>query len=317
VKKVLLLLGVLGCAGGPRPVRVPDLAGSAFRPQRPVMKVGPRIITEGEVYRRVLRRFGTPEILWGIATEELLSLAAAERDIRISDEEVEKLARSKYEGWLKETAGDPLTEHLRSKGLFSESALLETFRAEAASELLLSKVVVSYRSLDETALQQYYRRTYAQERVRVRRIAFPVFPGQDEKNAKKHASEVCEQLRAGRPWAEVVRPYLEPEDGSPPKAVGGEWWIGDQEDHPQRLKEIVFSLKAGEVSDPVWEEGFGYHVFKVEERIPPEPFSACVEKMREEIRSLPPEPEEVQKVLADLEERYPLAFFPAEKESSE
>lgn len=317
VTTALLLAASFGCA--PRTELVTaDMGTPWLDPDRPLICVGPRTITRGEVYRRVMRRFGTKEILSGIAGEELFRLAAEERRVAVTAEDVEAAARERLAAW-KERFADPreLAEKLQLGGL-TEADLVETFAEEARSELLVAKVVALYRPRDEKALRDYYRETYAQNRALVGRLAFPVTGGREA--ARQAAETVRRRLLAGEPWSAVVHDCVRP-DGAP-RALGGDRaWISDTADVPAALKEIVFSLAAGEVSEPVWEEEFGYHVYYVEKKIPAEPFAACLEKLAEEIRTRPPADAETRTVLADLQQRYPVtlledASVPAEEEAA-
>jgi len=303
----LAVLLLAGCASGPEPVKV-DLSKPWLDPDRPVLKVGPTVLTRAEIYERIMSRFGTREILWGIAAEELFRLAAQRYGIEISPAEVEKKARSKYKAWAEAFPDrDSMTEELRLRGL-TEEDMLKTFREEARNELLVARVVARMRRIDEEALRRYYRTTYAQNRVLVRRLAFPVRGKEEKESVLGFAEEARRRLLAGDSWDDVVRDFMTPvSKGAFPRAVGGDrWWIGDQEEHPEELKRVVFSLETGGVSEPVWEEEFGYHVFQVEEKIPSEPFEACVEKLRNELRAKEPDPEETRAAMAELESRWPV-----------
>ena len=297
---------------GPEPVKV-DLSKPWLDPERPVLKVGPTVLTRAEIYKRIMSRFGTREILWGIAAEELFRLAGRRYGVEIPAEAVEKKARAKYEAWASAFPDrDSMAEELRLRGL-TESDMLATFREEARNELLVAAVVARMRRIDEKALRRYYRTTYAQNRVLVRRLAFPVRKKEEKESVRRFAEEARRRLLAGESWEKVARDFMTPvSKGAFPRAVGGDsWWIGDQDPHPEELKRVVFSLETGGVSEPVWEEEFGYHVFQVEKKIPSEPFEACLEKMRNELREKEPDAEETRAAMAELESRWPVEIYQA------
>ncbi len=311
------LLLVVGCTARRELVTV-DLRSPWLDPDGALLRVGSRVLSRGEVYRRILGRFGSKELLRGIAEEEQVRLYAEERGLEISEEEVSAAAQKEYDTWA---AAFPDTtsaqRELKAAGL-TKADMLRSFEEDVRSELLFEKVVALFRPLDDAAVLQYYRQTYAQDRVLVRRLAFPARGVGGRGSALKLATEAQRRLAASEAWEEVARAYLQPgEAQEPPRAFGGDqWWIGENENYPSELKEAVFALEVGAVSDPLWDEEFAYHVFQVSAAIPAEPFAACVEKMRREIRSRAPTSEETRTVLAELQSRYPFEML-AEARSSE
>jgi len=192
------------------------------------------------------------------------------------------------------------------------------FEEEARHDLLVARVVALFRPQDETALRRYYEQTYAQDRALVRRLGFPGAARVEKEAALGFAQAAQRRLRGGEAWDAVAKEYLGAPEGSkkPPSAIGGdEWWIGAQDDVPADLKKTIFSLETGQVSEPVWEAEFGYHVFTVVAKIPSEPFAACIERMRQEIRTRAPDDVETRDVLAELQNRYPVAVLKQEEKT--
>ncbi len=311
-----LAIGVAALAAGCVPLERPqevvrvDLRAPWLDPDRPVLRVGPRVITRGEAYRRVVERLGSGQILSGIARDELLRMGAESMGIGVSDEEVERGAEEKFDAWCDEFAdAEAMRRELAREGLTREE-VRAAFREETSHEILVAKVVSASRVIDDEALHDYYRDTYAQARVYVRHLAFP--GGADEKETlKRRADEAVRRLRGAEAWDSVARDFLEG-SGDDAAALGGDrGWIGERAELPEDLKSILFALGAGEAGEPVWEEGFGYHVFSVTQKAAPEPYAQCREKMAGELRNEPPRPGEIQDVLAKLGEKFPVEIIGA------
>jgi len=309
MRRLAMVMAALaaGCAPLERPrevVRV-DLREPWLDPDAPVLRVGPRVITRGEAYRRVVHRFGGGQLLRGIARDELLHLGAESLGIDVSAEEIRRGAEERFEAWCGEFAdAESMRRHLAREGL-SREEVRAGFEEEARREILMAKVVAASRVIDAKALEDYYRETYAQTRVHVLHLAFPG-GGEDKDALRRRADGVVGRLRGGEAWAAVAREVLEPERGAP-AALGGDCgWIGEGADMPGDLKRVLFALGPGETGEPVWEEGFGYHVFSVAEKAPAEPYAECRDKMAAELAGEPPRAAEIQDVLAKLGEKFPV-----------
>lgn len=89
----------------------------------------------------------------------------------------------------------------------------------------------------------------------------------DEAKAKALAFEIREQLRKGGVWEELVKKYSE-DPGS--KDIGGKlrpFGVGALARLPQ-FEEVAFSLKTpGEMSEP-FQTSFGWHIVRLERKIP-------------------------------------------------
>ena len=98
-----LAIGVAALAAGCVPLERPrdavrvDLREPWLDPDAPVLRVGSRVITRGEAYRRVVERFGAGQILSGIARDELLRMGAESMGIAATEEEVRRGAEEKDE----------------------------------------------------------------------------------------------------------------------------------------------------------------------------------------------------------------------------
>jgi len=120
--------------------------------------------------------------------------------------------------------------------------------------------------VDEQTLRNYYedhKSSYGKpEERRASHILIPLEEDADEKavaEAKAKAEALIRQIKDGKSFAEVARK----ESGDPGSArEGGDLgWFGKGVMEPA-FEEAVFSLKEGEISQPV-RTGFGFHIIKV------------------------------------------------------
>lgn len=311
-----LAIGIAALAAGCVPLeRPPDVVRVDLRepwldPDRPVLRVGSRVITRGEAYRRVVERVGGGQILSGIAREELLRMGAESMGVAVSDEELARGVDERFTAWCDEFGdAESMRRHLAREGMTRED-VRAVFAEEARDEILAAKVVSASRVIDDKALEDYYRDTYAQRRVYVRHLAFP--GGAEEKDAlKRRADEVVRRLRGGEAWESVARDVMAGPDEEAAAFGGDRGWIGEHAELPEDLKGILFALDAGETGDPVWEEGFGYHVFSVTQKAASQPYAQCRDAMAAELRNEPPRPGEIEDVFAKLGEKFPVEIIGA------
>ncbi|HEX6829629.1 MAG TPA: peptidylprolyl isomerase, partial [Burkholderiales bacterium] len=104
------------------------------------------------------------------------------------------------------------------------------------------------------------------EQARARHVLIRVHPGADaaqRQAARARIEEVLAKARKGGDFAELARKYSEDSSAS----LGGDLGLFPRGRMVAPFDEAVFSLKAGQVSDVV-ETEYGYHVIKLEERIP-------------------------------------------------
>ncbi|MCK5375654.1 MAG: peptidylprolyl isomerase [Acidobacteria bacterium] len=85
-------------------------------------------------------------------------------------------------------------------------------------------------------------------------------------DSQEQAEAARERLIAGNDFVEISREVSR----APNAAAGGELGFVDQGGLPPEIDEVIFSLAAGEISDPV-QSPSGYHVFQVLEVVPAGP----------------------------------------------
>jgi len=113
---------------------------------------------------------------------------------------------------------------------------------------------------------------YTQARVRVIYISFMAAPPPQtdpeakkvltEAEAKAKAEELLKRIRAGVDFVKLVKEHSEDATSA---AKDGEFGVIRRSDKiPEEIKQVIFSLKAGEVGGPVRQPN-GFYLFRVEE----------------------------------------------------
>lgn len=116
--------------------------------------------------------------------------------------------------------------------------------------------------------------------VRARHILFNVkedAPEAEVDKVKAEAQKVLDQAKKGADFAELAKKYSK-DPGSAPK--GGDLGFFTAERMQPVFAEKAFSMKPGEISDPV-RTPYGFHIIKVEETRPEE--TSPLEKVRDQI----------------------------------
>lgn len=105
-------------------------------------------------------------------------------------------------------------------------------------------------------------------RAKVRVVYLSFGDKRSDVETEKLAADIVRQARAGVPFPDLVAKYSDDKDS---KAKGGEFPPIKPDDNtlPAAIKAAIFSLKAGQISEPIRQPA-GYWVFRMEEfAIPP------------------------------------------------
>jgi len=113
---------------------------------------------------------------------------------------------------------------------------------------------------------------YAQAKVKVIYVSFSSTPlKQTDPNAKKilteaeakaKAEDLVKQIRGGADFVQLVKAHSE--DATSAAKDGDFGAISQSDNLPEPVKTVIFTLKKGEVSDPVRQPN-GFYIFRVEE----------------------------------------------------
>ncbi|MCA8960612.1 MAG: peptidylprolyl isomerase [Planctomycetes bacterium] len=295
---VLALAGA-GCSG---------FTGSRSRSgDDPVLAVvGDRTIRRSDLERRIIERFYGKRALLGLIREALFEEEASRLGARVTQAEVDAAVAAE----LSQTS-EELDRRLAQVGL-SRQDVEHELRAELRNAILVEKVVRPQRTIGERELQRLYDRTFAVDRVAVRHIAFPFgTAGTPSEEAVRRAAHQAEatlvRLGAGDDFAEVARE----ESGHPDTARrGGDMGIVSRASPiDPKLLDVIFALEEGELSDPVREVDYGFHIFRVDRRIGTRPLDEVRDLLRRELLETPPTEAEISAVEQILRQRTSVTVY--------
>ncbi len=168
--------------------------------------------------------------------------------------------------------------------------------------------------VSESEAQEYYlahKKDYQlPERIQARHILIRVPEGagpEDEAAALKKAREIRKKLLAGADFSEMARKYSE-DPGT--KDRGGDLGLFARGQMIPEFEEAVFKLKVGEISPPI-KTRFGYHLVRVEARVPAQvqPYEKVKEQVVQDLLEAKKQ-ERLSAVLKELKKKYPVEVHP-------
>lgn len=182
--------------------------------------------------------------------EKILLQATREQEISLTlVEQKEYLAKLTRESWANGKKS-PLDE-------LDYETLLEKLVIEKYLSQQIDKIDVT----DEEVKEYYklHKREFLRpERVRVSQILLMT---------EGKAVEILEKVKSAN--GEVFREIAREESSGVEASKGGAMGLFELGQLPFEMEKVVFSLKAGEVS-PVVESTYGYHIFRLDEKLEPE-----------------------------------------------
>lgn len=223
------------------------------------------------------------------ALDELIAdrlLVAEEKNagIEVGDQEVELAV----DDVRKQNNMDAATfeRALASKGQTLGSFKDKMRRDLGAMKLIGQKVRAKIKITDEDVKVAYASKAKMDEadvEVHARHIVIQVAKdagAEVEKEAQVRAEALTKRARAGEDFAELAKKYSE----GPSKADGGDVGFFKRGEMVAAFDKVAFTLKPGEVSDPV-RSPFGWHVIQVLERRAgsAKPFDQVKDELRERL----------------------------------
>jgi peptidyl-prolyl cis-trans isomerase SurA len=211
---------------------------------------------------------GLPEdkLLEALITDKLLEREVKALGIAAKEDEIDR--------YVEEIRARNRMDEARFREALAEQGItLESYRAKVKSELekaqLVNREIRQRVNVSPEEIRRHYdanKERYATaERVRVRDILFAVGAGADEAEVARtraKAEEVRELAAKGRDFPALAQQFSE----GPGADKGGELGTFARGEMEQTLEDVVFGLKAGEVSQPI-RTSSGFHVLRVDERI--------------------------------------------------
>lgn len=279
---------LVGCAHQPAPpptephelANVPTTAPVAMKlPDTPagpldvIATVNGRPILRQQVVQPLLEANGL-NILLRIAQLELVRQHAQQAGIVLSTEDIQNERTLTLAGLFKgAAAGDH--EKWLDQLLQQQHMTRAEFDMVLQTNAYLRKLVqpIVNRSVTDQVLQDQFNVEYG-ETVQVRHIQLANM---------QEVAEARRRLDAGEPFEKVAQEMSRNERTGP---LGGELapFSRGREDIPQGFRDMAFSLKEGEVSDPV-EAGGALHLIKLIHRFPPKAvkFEDVKQTLREDV----------------------------------
>jgi parvulin-like peptidyl-prolyl isomerase len=182
--------------------------------------------------------------------EKILLRAAKDQETSLTlDEQKDYLAKLTRESWSNGRKS-PLDE-------LDYETLLERLLIEKYLAQKIEKIDVT----DEEVREYYelHKREFLRpERVRVSQILL---------KTEGKAVEILERIKDSS--REVFREIAIEESIGVEASKGGEMGLFEMGQLPFEMEKVVFALKAGEIS-PVVESSYGYHIFRLDEKLEPE-----------------------------------------------
>jgi peptidyl-prolyl cis-trans isomerase SurA len=211
------------------------------------------------------RRAALKNALDDLIADRLLTAEEKALAIEVTDQEVEYA----IDDVRKQNRMDPETfeRALMAQG-HSMSAYREKMRKDLAAMKLIGMKVRSKIKVSEEDIKAEYarmsRELETEFEVRARHIVIQVPKGADEKveqQARERAADLTRRARGGEDFVELAKKHSE---GSS-REDGGDIGFFKRGDMVGAFEKVAFSLKPGEISDPV-RTPFGFHVIQVVER---------------------------------------------------
>lgn len=208
----------------------------------------------------------------GLIDELLFDQLAREHKIQVTEEDLDREIQRVLE--LNHISQQQLVEMLR----LHERKSLEQFREERRRDMVQQKLLDSQLlknpemkgrlQVGERDVEEAYRAQYAavaaSEAVRVSHILVPLpadAPPEREAEVRAQVEQLLAEIRQGKDFAEMAQAHSQ----DPSAALGGDLGFLRRGEVEPAFEKTAFSLKDGEVSEPV-RTPFGYHLIRVTER---------------------------------------------------
>jgi foldase protein PrsA len=224
-------------------------------------------ITRGELDNRLEELYGR-KILEQMIEEKIILKEAENRKIKITDEEIEKEFKnienrySSKEEFQKVMKENELTEETLKKRICL-NLVINKLREDLEKEFKKEVFVTS------EEIEKYFQKNRDKYlEVRARHILV---------DTKEKAEKILQELKEGKDFSELAKKYSK----CPSKEKGGDLGFFGKNVMVKEFENSAFSLKVGEISQPV-KTKFGYHIIKLEEKRG-EKLEEVKDKVKEEI----------------------------------
>jgi peptidyl-prolyl cis-trans isomerase SurA len=212
--------------------------------------------------KEIKLRQARKEVLDMLIEERLLQRVAQRFDIKVEDAEVDNAIKQMQQG-------ANVNEEIMAKELAAQGFTLEGYRHFLMAQIRRARIIeAAIRptvSMSEEKIREYYqnhKNNYLFPEVRVSQILIRVPPEatpKDREQAKEKVETVLQGLRKGTPFEELASRYS---DDTASASSGGDLGFFKKGEMVPMLEAVVFSMKAGEVSEVI-QSSQGFHILKV------------------------------------------------------
>ncbi|WP_126051628.1 peptidylprolyl isomerase [Siminovitchia acidinfaciens] len=222
-------------------------------------------ISEGELHDELVANYGT-DVLQSLVNQKMIEMEIEKENINVPrediDEEVEKY-KEEYGG-----------EAAFKKALEASGMNAADFESNIKDYLALTKLMEKRITITEKEMKSYFKENKDQFEQKEQVTASHILV-KDEAAARN----VIKKLGEGEDFAALAEKHSTDEMTS---EFGGDLGTFGRGEMVKEFEEAVFSMKVGEVSDPVKTE-YGYHIIKLNGKTKAK--KADYESAKEEIRS--------------------------------
>ncbi len=209
-------------------------------------------------------------------------------DLRLQIQEAKRLgldvSTSEIDGAIEDIKKKySLTHEELVNSIKAEGLTEERYRKELSEQILLAKVVnLEVKSnilISNKEVEEYYKKNeklYNKEMVRIRQIFFKRPEDDSMEDVEKKALEIIRRIQDGEDFTTLAKEFSEDPSGG----FEGDLGYIERGSMLKEIEDVVFSLKVGEVSNPLWSPK-GLHIIKVEER-----FEGVGDKAKDEIKKI-------------------------------
>ncbi len=281
------------------------------RPDEVLVRIHGRALTRGDFLESVFRQFGEMTLLSEVIKEEIFLQEAERRGLKVSKEEIESEVEEILDGMSRDLGrGDGAAGRIKLADLYEKQGLTlndvrDELRKKMVSQVLVKRVTVAMRDPVAADLRSLYEKN---RRFYTRHIAYSFPSLQDQptaeqavrkKAAREKATQAREKIVSKKvEFAAVARAESEDRVTQP---VGGDLGpITAATPMAESLKKAIFSLKPGEVSQPIENPRGGYHLFQVTRIEPEGSYDEVQEEIRKNYMERDPDVEEIRQAFYRL-----------------
>lgn len=204
-----------------------------------------------------------------------------------------------------------ILQEAQQEGIDKDPKLLvELDRMKTAR--LLNKMLEGNKAEEEVLLRQRFEQNRAAfkvpDKAKARHILLKVPPDASREQVAKiqrKAMRIAKEARSGANFAALAKKYSE----GPTRDKGGDLGVFPRGRMDPEFENAVFSMKIGEISDPV-RTSFGFHIIKLEDRIQgKEPtYEEVKEQVAKRFRAQI-QRAKYEKFMANLEQKFPVTYL--------